>query len=196
MESLHGTYMTDRLRELESLPPSAYAKWLADLAKKCFARLGDIKPDDVKKLGRNQSLIGLKRPAVVRTIGHIEAVRLEPTFGSLSKSMYAIAAAGEGICYAHEAWFDIAHALSRADGDEAQSPLQHLASIRNRLRYTGRKSREKLLSKTVLVKGLEFDHVVIANAELIGSRKDLYVAMTRPRRTLTILSPSPIIQLK
>jgi hypothetical protein len=195
MESLNGSYMHDQLRKLEQLGSAGSAKWLAEVAKSCFSQLGDIKAEDIRRLEKNQTLVGLKRPAVIKTIGILESVRLEPTFAAISEAMYSIATAGEGICYAHEAWFDMASALGRAAFDETQNPIQHLAVIRNRLRYSGRKPREKLLSKTLLVKGLEYDHAIIANADAIGSHKHLYVAMTRPRKTLTILSESPIIRL-
>jgi len=106
-----------------------------------------------------------------------------------------LANAREGICYAHEAWFDMARAISQAAIDETQDPNDHLVLIRNRLRHSGRRSRQNLLSKTLLVKGLEYDHAIIANADAVGNHKHLYVAMTRPRKTLTILSASPTIRL-
>ena len=196
MESLNGSYMRDLLQKLQDLSPDLYAAWLAMAAKNCFSGLADVKPTDIVRLQKNQTLIGLKRPTVNKTVAAIESVRLTPTFTALSQAMYEIASAGEGTCYAHEAWFDIAKALAKAGLDPSQTPCQHLGMIRNRLRYSGRKTRERMLSRTLLVKGLEYDHVIIANADSIGDYKDLYVAMTRPRKTLTILSQSPIIKFK
>jgi len=42
----------------------------------------------------------------------------------------------------------------------------------------------------LLVKGLEYDHVVIANASEVADAYNLYVALSRARKTVTILSAS------
>jgi hypothetical protein len=145
--------MHKELLGLGQLEPSRYAMWLAELAKKCFSGLGDVKPSDITRLSNNKTLTGLKRPTVIKTVSIIESVRLQPTPANLSESMYLLAKTGEGFCYSHEAWFDIANALGRAAVDETRTPNDHLAVIRNRLRYSGRRTREKMLSRTVLVKG-------------------------------------------
>jgi DNA helicase-2/ATP-dependent DNA helicase PcrA len=55
------------------------------------------------------------------------------------------------------------------------------------MRRTGRPiSHRKLIGTTLLVKGLEYDHAVILDADTLDA-KDLYVAMTRGARTLTII---------
>lgn len=194
MESLHGTYMHDQLEKLAGIEPVGYARWFADAAKECFSGFGDLNAAVLGRLERNVSLIGLSRPTIPRAMDIVESVRQQPSIATLAAAMYALAKNSEGLCYAHEAWYDMAKSLARAAVDDL-SARDHLAAIRSRLRYTGRKPREKILSKTLLVKGLEYDHVVIANADSIGNHKHLYVAMTRPRKTLTILSASPIIRL-
>lgn len=59
--------------------------------------------------------------------------------------------------------------------------------IRNSTRHAGRKLGQRIVSRTVLVKGLEFDHCVILDADSL-TVKDLYVALTRGAKSLTILS--------
>ena len=55
-------------------------------------------------------------------------------------------------------------------------------------RHTGRPtSRRNLLGTTLLVKGLEFDHAIVLDAASL-SRKELYVALTRGAKSLTIIS--------
>jgi hypothetical protein len=154
MESLHGNYMHDQLRKLDELGSTGYAKWLTETAKACFSGLGDINNTVLGRLDRNQTLTSLSRPNVARTVGIIESVREQPTLAALARAMYLLATEGEGMCYAHEAWFDMAKSIERASIDETRDPNEHLAVIRNRLRYAGRRSREKLLSKTSLVKDL------------------------------------------
>jgi len=60
-------------------------------------------------------------------------------------------------------------------------------------RYMGRPvGRRKLIGTTLLVKGLEFDHAIVLDAGCL-SRKELYVAITRGAKSLTIISSSPVL---
>lgn len=55
------------------------------------------------------------------------------------------------------------------------------------MRHSGRPiSHRKLIGTTLLVKGLEYDHAVILHADSLDV-KDLYVAMTRGAKSLTII---------
>ena len=55
-------------------------------------------------------------------------------------------------------------------------------------RYRGRPvGRRRLIGTTLLVKGLEFDHAIVLDAASLG-RKELYVALTRGARSLTVIS--------
>ena len=64
---------------------------------------------------------------------------------------------------------------------------------RNRTRRIGRKIGQRVVGRTLLVKGLEFDHCVLLDADALKAR-DLYVAMTRATTSLTILSKNPILK--
>lgn len=66
--------------------------------------------------------------------------------------------------------------------------------VQNRIRHVGRRIGYRNVGSTLLIKGLEFDHAIITDAERL-TRKNLYVAITRPSRTLTILSSSPQLHL-
>ena len=60
-------------------------------------------------------------------------------------------------------------------------------------RHKGRPVRHRrLVGTTLLVKGLEFDHAIVLDAESL-SKKELYVALTRAARSLTIISATPVL---
>ena len=60
-------------------------------------------------------------------------------------------------------------------------------------RYKGRPiGRRKLIGTTLLVKGLEFDHAIVLDAASL-SKKELYVALTRGARSLTVISTNPVL---
>jgi DNA helicase-2/ATP-dependent DNA helicase PcrA len=66
---------------------------------------------------------------------------------------------------------------------------------RNRARHAGRMVEHRTISRTLLIKGLEFDHAVVLNAADHDAR-NLYVAMTRASRSLTVLSPTRRLKLE
>lgn len=65
--------------------------------------------------------------------------------------------------------------------------------VRNRTRAVGRRLAHYCMGTTLLVKGLEFDHAVVLDADELD-RKNLYVALTRGRKSLTVLSREPILR--
>ncbi len=78
-------------------------------------------------------------------------------------------------------------------GGEAKSLEQAARVIRNRTRRLGRVLPRCAVGTTLLVKGLEFDHAIVLDAEKYDA-KNLYVAMTRGSRSLTIVSDNPCLQ--
>lgn len=70
---------------------------------------------------------------------------------------------------------------------------QAAEKYQSEFRYKGRPTgRRKLIGTTLLVKGLEFDHAIVLDAESLP-RKELYVALTRGAKSLTIISSSPVL---
>jgi hypothetical protein len=66
-------------------------------------------------------------------------------------------------------------------------------SYHSEFRHRGRPvGRRKLIGTTLLVKGLEFDHAIVLDASSL-SRKELYVALTRGSRSLTVISPTAVL---
>jgi hypothetical protein len=65
--------------------------------------------------------------------------------------------------------------------------------IQNRRRHSGRRFGNRNIGSTLLVKGLEFDHVIIVHMESL-KRNDLYVALTRGSRTVTVISESAVLR--
>lgn len=48
----------------------------------------------------------------------------------------------------------------------------------------------------LLIKGFEYDHVIIANIADISDACNLYVALSRARKSVTIIGPSPLVTIK
>jgi len=105
---------------------------------------------------------------------------------AVPSALRAIASLSNVRTYRHELLEETVRAIRlRRPGSERS--LSDLAwDLREDARRRGRAVPSRVVSRTLLVKGLEFDHaIVLARNEL--SREELYVAITRPRRSLTVL---------
>ena len=64
--------------------------------------------------------------------------------------------------------------------------------VRDRTRRIGRPTDRLASSRILLIKGLQYEHAVVANADNLGT-KELYVAITRGSKSLAIQSSSKTI---
>ncbi len=69
-------------------------------------------------------------------------------------------------------------------------------AARNKTRLNGRKLEKRIISRTLLIKGLEFDHAIVLNADQMQNAENFYVAITRGSKSLTILSAKPTKRFK
>lgn len=68
-----------------------------------------------------------------------------------------------------------------------------LARNRNIARRNGRPLTKKSIGTTLLTKGLEFDNVVVLNAQHFDSPRHLYVALTRCCKRLVVITNNPVL---
>lgn len=91
-------------------------------------------------------------------------------------------------------WHEMKQAITLRIAEAYPSLRQSAWHARHKMSQIGRKMDRRTVSRTLLVKGLEFDHAVVLGANDLGL-KDLYVAMTRGAKSLTIFSDNPIVGL-
>ena len=78
--------------------------------------------------------------------------------------------------------------------DEQLGTLYEAAvEVRDRTRESGRAAQLRTVSRPLLIKGLEYDHAVVLDASSLDAQ-EFYVAATRGRRSLTILSTNRVLQ--
>ncbi len=99
------------------------------------------------------------------------------------------------IVYRRELYNEMKRALRALINEEHQSLREAAWHVRDKTRRRGRFPEQYVIGRTLIVKGSEYDHAIILDAEDLRYR-ELYVAMTRGAKSLTILSKKPIIQPK
>ncbi len=202
MEEVAGKFMATHLASLVDADPSRYAYWLFAFTKECHVGHGSLDPKPLGQRYEDGRLGGdlLKRGSregVRPAIEALDRVVKDFTLASLAEAMDMIPSSPDLKLHSPEAWFDVRTAIrgAIASGNDASTLLYELSKARDLLRHTGRRERRRVISRTLLVKGLEYDHVIIADAANHTSVNDLYVALTRARKSIRILSRSDIITL-
>lgn len=120
-------------------------------------------------------------------------VAADTTLGSVPELLRLIDAIPNRRLYRRELWREMLRALQLYSGGNGASLREAAWELRNRLRRQGRAVERHTISRTLLIKGLEFAHAVILDAADHDARH-FYVAATRPTETLTVCSSEPLIR--
>lgn len=101
--------------------------------------------------------------------------------------------------YRSDLWRDAERSLIELLSGRYASMVEAAGEIRQRMSYSGRKLPLRTVSTPLLLKGLEFDHVVVPDAthftrERYANAKLFYVAISRATRSLTISAPSRFLK--
>lgn len=164
-----------------------------DFAKKCFTGVSKALTAGTKRGEVAKPSRGTKYPLVLHAAN---AFLNTPTSAHLKSFFLTLKANPETSTYRRDLLYRFLHVLRmHIDGEGAT--LSKTANIYQReMRHTGRPiSHRKLIGTTLLVKGLEYDHAVILDADALDA-KDLYVAMTRGSKSLIIIGTSRYLPAK
>jgi hypothetical protein len=93
-----------------------------------------------------------------------------------------------------EAWHGIIAALRLVETSPGLSVRDAVVSIRNQIRITGRHPEARIVARPLLIKGLEFDHAVVADTRDYNAH-ELYVSLTRGARSLTVVSDRTVFSV-
>ena len=195
MEDVGGRFMEGKLKNLPQDGDYRVAFWLADFAKKCLVGLGDIDAAILTKLKANQKISHLKRKGLTGVIEALDTLCKDPTYSVLLETAKTIEKTPGVSFLRREAWRDSLRAIALSIDNE-DSVVSNLGRIRNQLRKAGRRQDNRIASTTLLVKGLEFDHVIIADLSVYSDPRNLYVALSRARKSVSIFGSSPKIALR
>ena len=89
--------------------------------------------------------------------------------------------------------FSSVFACLKLANENATSVLEEMKKHKNRIRQVGRRIEGRCIGTTLLTKGLEFDTVVLIEADKMKSSKDFYVAISRACKEVHIFTSSPTL---
>lgn len=155
-----------------------------DFAKKCFTGVAKALTAGTRKGEVAKQSKATKYPLVLHAAN---AYLNSPTSAHLKAFFLALKVNPETSAYRRDLLYRFLNVL-KIHIDGAGANLTEAANLYQRdMRHTGRPiGHRKLIGTTLLVKGLEYDHAIILDADALDAR-DLYVAMTRGSKSLTII---------
>lgn len=168
---------------------------LIDFTKKCISRLPQFLNTLRERILKGQNY-SPQRPDFKKVADAIGDIIMNDEIRCVLSAMIAIDELNEYLVYARrELWNEMKKTL-RSSAVENECHLADAAwNIRDSGRKVGRRVDKKTISTTLLIKGLEFDHAVILNADELEDSENFYVAMTRGSKSLTVLSENPVINV-
>ena len=195
MEDIGARFMHEHLAQLPEEGDPSVAHWLATFAKDCGTGLGQLDRPVLERLAQHQGVAHYRREGITDILQALDRLVQNPTYQELSAATEVMYRNHTLKLYRREAWRDTCEAIRLSAGSDF-SAVDMLHQVRDRLRRTGRGPENRIASRTLLVKGLEYDHVVIADLGNFADPCNLYVALSRARKTITIVGRSPRVLLR
>jgi hypothetical protein len=193
METVECGDLLEWAYQLETSAGYVRAASLIEFASRCMTKVGTaLKPVRTALASERLPSKGQiqKFPVIVEALLNVaQTPELVPIVAAMG---HLVSIPGRCL-YRKELWEEMRRAIllySEGGFGSLQEAAWHL---RDRARQYGRACAFRTVSRTLLVKGLEFDNVILLSVDKMD-RRDLYVALTRGSRTLTVLSEQPIMR--
>lgn len=125
------------------------------------------------------------------SFGVLNNLVVQPTAENVKQALIVLRSAVQRV-FRLEAWYVAMQVLNELV--YGGSAVKKLEDVRNRSRYAGRRVSKHNVSRTLLVKGQEYDECIILGADGMSAR-NLYVALSRGIDKVTVFSQQSIITI-
>ena len=191
MEAIDEKVLVTLAAKIDSKGGAEVAQATVEFAIDCSSGIPNhISADKRKRLAEGKAFTTRSedlRPAYDAVV----EVRNAPTASTVRTALDLLSKLPGVTIHCREAWNEIARSLATAvtDGCTVSRALQR---TRDHTRVVGRRPAGRVVTRPLLVKGLEYDHVIILNPENY-SAQELYVALTRGSESVTVISDSIVL---
>jgi DNA helicase-2/ATP-dependent DNA helicase PcrA len=186
VEAIDAKDLYEAARSLDTTTGYGRAVIVLDFAGKCMTQVKTtLKPIRTAfEAGRPPNVRNNVEAALA-----LLAVAKDDSLASIKSALDALVAVKKAVVYRKELLGEMRKAIRVVVTGEAKSLEEAAWIVRNRSRRLGRIMPRYAVGTTKLIKGLEFDHAVVLDADTYDA-KNLYVALTRGSKSLTVVSQS------
>lgn len=187
MEPMECPDLLGWAKEIDSTTGTQRAVAVIDGAKRCFTAVGALLKKDREILAAGGLPTPSARAKNAHLTGALARVASSPSFAPVLEALQAIESVPGTVLYRRELWAEMKRTIRLFEAGGNTDLWSAAWTSRDQARLTGRRVDLRTVSRTLLVKGLEFDHSIVLAADDLTA-KELYVALTRGSRSLTVLS--------
>lgn len=150
--------------------------------------------DRAALFGRAKTIVGGRNRTAPSPIEHVATTVIKEGTPSSILELLKVLEEKEGVkLYRRDALYALKDALELTVSDPSKSIHDSAAIIREQRRHRGDKRiPSRAIGSTLLLKGLEADHVIILDADRMNARH-LYVALSRGAKSVTVFSTGPMV---
>lgn len=191
MEAMDEKVTMELAQKIDGRQGGVVASAVLDFALKSSVKLaGHVPVANRKKLAAGESFT-TKKPERKTAYAALLQMRSDPTVVSVYAALRCLGELPGVTVHCREAWDEMTRSLEVAMTDGC-TVVEALHRTRQSARARGRRPRSRVVSRPLLVKGLEYDHVIILDPSKYTAQ-ELYVALTRGSKSVTVLSDSPVL---
>jgi DNA helicase-2/ATP-dependent DNA helicase PcrA len=192
VEPVDSEDLYEAARRIDGCVGFARAVAVFDFAAECMTRIGTELASVRKALEEGRPPKTKKYP---EQVGVLLAICSGSTLSSVTAALESLSKIPCVVVHRRELLSEMIRALRVVVTGQASDLSTAAWSVRDVSRQRGRVFPRCAVGTTLLVKGLECDHAVVFNADAMDPQ-NLYVAMTRGSRSLTVLSKSRCVTPK
>jgi DNA helicase-2/ATP-dependent DNA helicase PcrA len=189
MEEVEGLDLINACRKLEQTNGCDRALAMIEFAGNCLTHVSTELTTIKERLKHGDTKMGrISKNANIAT--KLAVAAGWERFEDWSPIMNEIENIQKAEVFRPELWHDMKKASQAYKDRKNEETLEQIArEIRQLHRSLGRFDWKNTVSRVLLIKGLEYDNAIILDADAL-STNELYVALTRPKNSLIILSKS------
>jgi hypothetical protein len=192
MEELEGKQMLKFAEIVDRGDAASVAKATADFACNCAVGVAEaIEKRKRKRLGEGKAISSKKAELEAAHVSLSDLLG-ESSPAAVRSALRELAELPGFRLFRREAWGCIIDALGQAASDPQLKVSMAVRRLRNQDRVVGRQPSKRVVSRPLLVKGLQYDYAVLLDADSYNAA-ELYVALSRGCRVVTVLSSSPTL---
>jgi hypothetical protein len=178
---------------IENATGPARAVAVIDFAKACLTKVGTELDGMRTMFLRGDVPIPRKNTKHPAVLASLTAVTEDDSPARVLDAMDPIQALDGAVVARRELWGEMRRAIRCREAGTQPTLPDAAWHVRDAWRHGGRRVEDRTISRTLLVKGLEFDHAVVLDAAVYDAR-NLYVALTRAALSLTVLADESTVK--
>ena len=172
---------------LDSETGTQLVNCVIDFAKSCMTEVGQHLSTTSKQLAQGRAPRARQGSVAFPAVATLAAIVERPDAGEIAIALQAIRRLPGTKVYRRELFAEALRTVRSVGSGEYDTYADAAWSIRDHARHRGRRLDKRIISRTLLIKGLEFDHSLVLDPSEFDA-KNLYVALTRGSSSLTVLT--------